>query len=99
MAEWIPRVGASHVGLHHRLILVIPVLSKTALFSLDVTKPNRFQQAVAVEGLLVNSEVVNKVVKEDVNEDVKEEVDEDVNEQRCYESKIMKIEGMNVVWS
>ena len=80
MAEWIPRVGASHVGLHHRLILVIPVLSKTALFSLDarldVTKPNRFQQAVAVEGLLVNSEVVNKVVKEDVNEDVKEEVDE-----------------------
>ena len=39
------------------------------------TKPNRFQQAVAVEGLLVNSEVVNKVVKEDV--------DEDVNEQRC----------------
>ena len=83
MAEWIPRVGASHVGLHHRLILVIPVLSKTALFSLDVTKPNRFQQAVAVEGLLVNSEDVNKVVKEDVNEDVKEEVDEDVNEQRC----------------
>ena len=79
MAEWIPRVGASHVGLHHRLILVIPVLSKTALFSLDVIKPNRFQQAVAVEGLLVNSEVV----KEDVNEDVKEEVDEDVNEQRC----------------
>ena len=83
MAEWIPRVGASHVGLHHRLILVIPVLSKTALFSLDVAKPNRFQQAVAVEGLLVNSEDVNKVVKEDVNEDVKEEVDEDVNEQRC----------------
>ena len=74
---------AGPVGLHHRLILVIPVLSKTALFSLDVTKPNRFQQAVAVEGLLVNSEVVNKVVKEDVNEDVKEEVDEDVNEQRC----------------
>ena len=60
------------------------MLSKTALFSLDVTKPNRFQQAVAVEGLLVNSEVVNKVVKEDVNEDVKEEVDEDVNEQRCW---------------
>ena len=83
MAEWIPRVGASHVGLHHRLILLVPVLSKTALFSLVVTKPNRFQQAVAVEGLLVNSEVVNKVVKEDVNEDVKEEVDEDVNEQRC----------------
>ena len=83
MAEWIPRVGASHDRLHHRLNLVVPVLSKTALFSLDVTKPNRFQQAVAVEGLLVNSEVVNKVVKEDVNEDVKEEVDEDVNEQRC----------------
>ena len=83
MAELIRRVGHILVGLHHRLILVIPVLSKTALFSLDVTKPNRFQQAVAVEGLLVNSEVVNKVVKEDVNEDVKEEVDEDVNEQRC----------------
>ena len=41
MAELILRVGASLVGLHHRLILVIPVLSETALFSVDVTKPNR----------------------------------------------------------
>ena len=40
MAKLIPRVGASFVGLHHRLILVIPVLSETAVFSVDVTKPN-----------------------------------------------------------
>ena len=40
MAEWFPRVGASFVGLHHRLILVIPVLSETAIFSVDVTKPS-----------------------------------------------------------
>ena len=34
-------------------------------------------QVAAVEGMLVQIEVVNKVVKEEVNEDVKEEVDED----------------------
>ena len=32
-------------------------------------------QVAAVEGMLVQIEVVNKVVKEEVNEDVKEEVD------------------------
>ena len=36
MAELIRQVGASLVGFHHRLILVIPVLSETALFSVDV---------------------------------------------------------------
>ena len=48
MAEWFPRVGASFVGLHHRLILVIPVLSETAVFSVDVTKPNRSQHVFKI---------------------------------------------------
>ena len=43
MAELIPRVGPILVGLHHRLILVIPELSETAVFSVFVTKPKRFQ--------------------------------------------------------
>ena len=43
MVELIPRVGHILVGLHHRLILVIPVLSETAFFSVFVTKPNKSQ--------------------------------------------------------
>ena len=35
MAELIPRVGPILVGLHHRLILVIPELSETAIFSVS----------------------------------------------------------------
>ena len=63
------------------------MLSKTALFWLDVTKPNRSQHNTDGCGRSWRFdcvEVVNKVVKEDVNEDVREEVDEDVNEQRCW---------------
>ena len=41
MAELIRRVGANLVGLHHRLILVIPELSETVFFSVPITKPNR----------------------------------------------------------
>ena len=81
MAEWIPRVGASHVGLHHRLILVVPVLSKTALFSLDLTKLNRSQHNKDGCGSSGRFdfvvEVANKVIKEAVDEDVKEEVHEE----------------------
>ena len=43
MAELIRRVGHILVGLHLRLILVIPEPSDTAIFSVFVTKPNRFQ--------------------------------------------------------
>ena len=53
MAEWIPRVGASHVGLHHRLILVIPVLSETAIFSVDITKPNRSKHVFEIFDIIL----------------------------------------------
>ena len=46
MAELIPRVGAILVGLPLRLILVIPEPSKTAIFSVFVTKPNRSQYII-----------------------------------------------------
>ena len=41
LVELIPRVGANLVGVHPRLLLVIPVLSEIAVFSVAVTKPNR----------------------------------------------------------
>ena len=46
MAELIRRVGHILVGLHLRLILVIPEPSETAIFSVFVTKPNRSQRLV-----------------------------------------------------
>ena len=46
MAELILRVGGNLVGLHHRLILVIPGLSETTVFSVSVAKPNRFQYII-----------------------------------------------------
>ena len=43
MVKLIPRVGTNLVDLHHRLILVIPELTDTTIFSVSVTKPNRSQ--------------------------------------------------------
>ena len=48
MAKLIRRVGHRLVGLDHRLILVIPVLSETAFFSVFVTKPNRSQHVFKI---------------------------------------------------
>ena len=48
MAKLIPRVGANLVGLPHRLLLVIPVPSEIAVFSVAVTKPNRSQHVFEI---------------------------------------------------
>ena len=40
MAELFPRLGASLIGLGHRLILTVPVLSEATFFFMFVTKPN-----------------------------------------------------------
>ena len=48
MAELIPRVGANLVGVHHRLLLVIPELSEIAVFSVADTKPNGSQHVFEI---------------------------------------------------
>ena len=45
MGESIRMVGARLVGAHHRLLLVVPVLSEIAVFSVIVTKPNSISRA------------------------------------------------------
>ena len=57
MAKLIPRVGARLVGLHHRLILVIPELSKTAFFLVSVTKPNRSQYIIQIKNASTAHEI------------------------------------------
>ena len=59
MAELIRRVGHILVGLHLRLILVIPEPSETAIFSVFVTKPNRSQRARSEQQVVFKSEYLN----------------------------------------